>query len=108
MKASSLGIKPQEQEQNELSLLNEAERERVRTLQRLITERELPGHGKRQEEAAKKLGITVRSVRRLVSQLKEEGSTCVVRQTRSDRGKIQIDKEWEEFIVKTGSTELTM
>jgi hypothetical protein len=39
MKASSLGIKPQEQEQNELTLLNEAERERVRTLQRLITER---------------------------------------------------------------------
>jgi putative transposase len=113
MKASSLGIKSQEQEQNEVTLLNEAERERVRTLQRLITERELPGHGKRQEEAAKKLGITVRSVRRLVSQLKEKGSTCVVRQTRSDRGKIQIDKEWEEFIVKTyrqgnrGSTQMS-
>jgi putative transposase len=113
MKASSLRIKPQEQEQNELTLLNEAERERVRTLQRLITERELPGHGKRQEEAAKKLGITERSVRRLVNQLKEEGSTCVIRQTRSDRGKTQIDKEWEEFIIKTyrqgnrGSTQMS-
>lgn len=76
-------------------------------------ERELPGHGKRQEEAAKKLGITVRSVRRLVSQLKEEGSTCVVSQTRLDQGKTQIDKEWEEFIVKTyrqgnrGSTQMS-
>jgi hypothetical protein len=67
MKASSLGIKPQEQEQNELTLQNEAERERVRTLQRLITERELPGHGKRQEETRdnrEKCAETGKSVKR--------------------------------------------
>jgi putative transposase len=82
-------------------------------LQRLITERNLPGYGKKQEEVAKKLEITVRSVRRLVKQLKEEGHTRVIRQERADRGKPQIDKEWEKFIVKTyregnrGSTQIS-
>ena len=82
-------------------------------LQRLITERNLPGYGKKQKQIAKKLEIIVRSMGRLVKQLKEEGQTKVIRQERADRGKIQIEKEWENFIVKTyrdgnrGSTQMS-
>jgi len=75
--------------------------ERVQILQELVASAHLPGYGKRQAKAAEKLGITVRSVRRLVRQLRESGGISVGRRRRSDRGIGRISQEWQKFIVET-------
>jgi len=82
-------------------VMTTGECERVRVLRELIASAHLPGHGKRQEAAAQKLGISVRSVRRLARQLREGGIGSVMRRTRSDRGEARISPAWQEFIVKT-------
>lgn len=84
-----------------LCSLSEVERERLTVLQRLLTTAEQPGYGKRQQAAAQKLGITVRTVRRLVQQLRKEGVRSVIRQARSDQGEARISKDWQKFIVQT-------
>ena len=47
------------------------------------------------------LGLTVRSVRRLVRQLREGGGNSLIRRSRSDRGAARIGEERQRFIVKT-------
>lgn len=84
-----------------LRSLSEDEHERLRILQRLIATAEQPNYGKRQQAAAERLGITVRSVRRLVRQLREEGVVSVMRRSRSDRGEARISEDWRKFIVQT-------
>lgn len=58
-------------------------------------------YGQRQREAAEKLGKSIRTVRRLVKQWENEGLTAVTATTRADKGKHRIDKNWQEFIIKT-------
>lgn len=84
-----------------LGSLSEDERERLRILQRLIATAEQPNYGKRQQAVAERLGITVRSVRRLVRQLREEGVVSVMRRSRSDRGEARISEDWRKFIIQT-------
>ena len=84
-----------------LTSLSESERERLRIIQELVATSDRPDYGKRQRVAAKKLGISVRTVRRLVSKWHKEGVAGLVRQGRSDSGEARISKEWQEFIVKT-------
>lgn len=76
-----------------LRSLSEDERERLRILQWLLATAERPNYGKRQQAAAERLGITVRSVRRLVRQLREEGVVSVMRRSRSDRGEARISED---------------
>lgn len=84
-----------------LCTLTEQELQRLTLLQGLIATAEQPGYGKRQQVVAQQLGITVRSVRRLVRQLRESGVTSVIRHSRSDRGEARISEEWQQFIKKT-------
>lgn len=58
-------------------------------------------YGQRQREAAEKLGKSIRTVRRLVKQWENEGLTAVTATTRADKGKHRIDKNWQEFVIKT-------
>lgn len=109
-----LAERPKTQKQHELMRpLSKAERERLAMLQGLIAAKEIAGYGKRQEEVAKKLGLTVRSVRRLMRRMKEEGNASAIRKERGDKGKARIGKEWEKFIVRTyqegnrGSTQIS-
>lgn len=81
--------------------LSEDERKRLSILQELLATAGQPGYGQRQAAAAQKLGISVRSVRRLVKQLQSEGIGSVIRRKRSDRGAARIDQQWQQFIVKT-------
>jgi putative transposase len=74
----------------ERKALSKEERERLETLQGLVAAQELPGYGKRQEAVAQKLGLTVRSVRRLVQRMKEEGNRSAIRKERVDKGKTRI------------------
>lgn len=58
-------------------------------------------YGQRQREAAQKLGVSVRTVRRLVKKWEEKGLEALTQTTRTDKGKHRIDEEWQEFIIKT-------
>jgi putative transposase len=84
-----------------LCSLSEGERERVTLLQELLATAGQSGYRYRQQAVAQKLTITVRSVRRLIRQLREEGVASVMRRSRSDQGEARISEEWQKFIVKT-------
>ncbi|PIG91662.1 helix-turn-helix domain-containing protein [Gloeocapsopsis sp. IPPAS B-1203] len=84
-----------------MRLLSESERKRLSVLQELLATAGQPGYGQRQAAAAQKLGMTVRSVRRLMRQLREEGVESIIRRSRSDRGEARISSQWQQFIVKT-------
>jgi putative transposase len=84
-----------------LRLLTSEERERLVALQGLLAVANQPTYLKRQQAVAEQLGISVRSVRRLVRQLREEGASNVIRRSRSDRGAARISESWQDFIVKT-------
>ncbi len=81
--------------------LSPEEQARLMVLQELLATANQPGYGKRQQMVAQKLGITVRSVRRLVRRLREEKIVSVLRRSRSDRGALLISEEWQKFIIKT-------
>ena len=81
--------------------LSEADRERLSVIQELLGASDQADYGKRQRAAAKKLGITVRSIRRLIQKWREQGIAGVVRQPRSDSGLARISVYWQEFILKT-------
>jgi len=84
-----------------LRRLSVEELERLRLLQELLATAEEPNYGKRQAAVAEKLGITDRSVRRLLRQLREEGVGEVGRRRRSDQGVARIGEEWRKFIEQT-------
>jgi putative transposase len=81
--------------------LDDWERKRLVLLQDLMATIEQPGYSKRQQAVADQLGITVRSVRRLVRQLREHGVASVIRRSRSDRGASRISDRWQQFILQT-------
>jgi putative transposase len=95
------GIKGEERPQEIRRMNGEREQERLRLLQELRASAGELGYGKRQEKVAQKLGITCRSVRRLLRHLGESGAGSVVRSPRRDRGEARIGSEWEQYIVKT-------
>jgi putative transposase len=81
--------------------LSEAEQKRLSLIQELLAAQHLPNYGQSQREVAKQLGITVRSVRRLLQRYRLEGISGLVAQPRRDRGKVKIAQDWQDFIVKT-------
>jgi len=58
-------------------------------------------YGERLREGAKKLGVSVRSVQRLVKTYQEEGLAALTSTNRADRGKHRISEFWQDFIIKT-------
>ncbi|WP_206602899.1 Mu transposase C-terminal domain-containing protein [Leptolyngbya ohadii] len=75
--------------------------QRLGVIQRLLVAEGTRRYGKVQAAAAEELGVTVRSVQRLVKRWREDGVAGLRKQERSDRGEIRISAEWQEFIVKT-------
>lgn len=95
-------VEPEDsEEQAMLGMLDDWERKRLVLLQELIATIDQPDYGKRQQAVADQLGITVRSVRRLVRQMRESGITSVIRRSRSDREASRISESWQQFIVQT-------
>ncbi|HEY9747680.1 MAG TPA: Mu transposase C-terminal domain-containing protein [Allocoleopsis sp.] len=99
--ASACGVANEEEAQQRLRCLSVEEQERLRVLQQLLATADQPDYLKRQRAVAQKLGISDRSVRRLLRQLREEGVAQVVRRVRSDRGAARISEDWQKFIVQT-------
>jgi putative transposase len=53
------------------------------------------------KEAAVKLGKSERTIRRLVKNWEQEGLVGLTRSGRTDKGKYRVDKDWQDFILKT-------
>jgi putative transposase len=60
-------------------------------------------YGERLRAGAKKLGISVRSVQRLVKTYQEEGLAALTSTNRADRGKHRISEFWQDFIIKSAN-----
>ena len=75
--------------------------QRMGVIQRLLVAEGTSRYGQVQAQAAEELGVTVRSVQRLVKRWREDGVAGLRTQARSDQGTIRISPEWQEFIVKT-------
>ncbi|ACK70509.1 Transposase-like Mu [Gloeothece citriformis PCC 7424] len=69
-------------------------------IQSLIEPCDRVTYRQRKEQAAKQLGVTIRSVERLLKKYREQGLIALAK-TRSDRGKTRIDDDWKEFILNT-------
>lgn len=74
---------------------------RVKVIQQLMAARGTKRYSKVQQQAAQMLGISVRSLRRLVKSWQEQGIAGLSRQIRSDQGTVKTSPEWRDFIVKT-------
>src|SRR5687768_9319186 len=75
--------------------------QRMRIIQQLLAARGTKTYRQVQVQAARSLGISVRSLRRLVKAWQELGVGGLLRQPRSDQGSIKASQEWQDFIVKT-------
>jgi putative transposase len=74
---------------------------RVKIIQQLMCVSGTERYAKVQQQAAQNLGISIRSLRRLVKSWKEQGIAGLSRQMRSDQGRVKTDPNWHDFIVKT-------
>jgi putative transposase len=75
--------------------------QRIEMIQTLISVQGTEGYGKMQQQAAKRLGISVRSLQRLVKRWREEGLSALTKPPRVDHGASKISLEWQDFILKT-------
>jgi len=75
--------------------------QRIEIIQKLISAQGTERYGKLQQQAAKQLGITIRSLQRLVKRWREQGLSALSKQPRSDRGTSKQSEEWQTFIDKT-------
>jgi putative transposase len=75
--------------------------QRLEVIQQLIAAQGTDRYGKLQQQAARKLGITVRSLQRLVKRWRDQGLSALSKQPRVDQGVVRISSEWRDFILKT-------
>ena len=81
--------------------LSDRDKERVGALQELLGYVGRSEYVDAQERVAKRLGLSVRSVQRLMQRWRAEGLSGVIRKGRSDRGKSQLSEFWREYILET-------
>lgn len=74
---------------------------RLGVIQRMLAAEGTKSYGKVQQRSAKELGITVRSLQRLVKRWRESGLAGIKKQVRSDQGAAKTSSEWQEFVIKT-------
>ena len=85
----------------EMEALPDEVQRRLEIIQSLITYQKTNGYAKMQRIAAQKLGITVRSVQRLLKTWREQGLAGLSKKRRSDCKAVKISSDWQNFIVKT-------
>lgn len=79
----------------------EVVQQRIGVIQELIAYQGTEGYAGVQAQAAKQLGMSIRSLQRLMKKWREEGILGLMPQARRDRGKARIGEDWQQFIVKT-------
>ncbi|TBR56900.1 hypothetical protein B4U84_25970 [Westiellopsis prolifica IICB1] len=75
--------------------------QRLEVIQQLMRYRGSDRYGIVQQQAAQQLGISVRSLQRLVRSWQSQGIAGLYRQKRSDNGTVKISRFWQDFILKT-------
>lgn len=73
----------------------------LEVIQTLIEPCDRTSYGEKLRDAAEKLGVSIRSIQRLVKRWEQKGLAAIVKDSRSDKGKHRISVFWEEFIIKT-------
>ncbi len=74
---------------------------KMEVIQSLLENSSYTTYTKCLQEAAQKLGKSVRTVRRLVDKWEQEGLAGLVQNQRVDKGKHRVDENWQEFVLKT-------
>ncbi len=75
--------------------------QRLEGIQQVMAVRSTERYAKVQRQAAKKLGLSVRSLRRLMRSWQEQGMAGLTRQSRSDQRTSKQSLDWQAFILKT-------
>ena len=75
--------------------------QRIEVIQQVMAVRGTERYAKVQRQAARKLGLSVRSLRRLMRSWQEQGIAGLTRQSRSDQGTSKHGEDWQIFILKT-------
>jgi putative transposase len=71
---------------------------RIEVIQSLIEPCDRKTYSIKKKEAAQKLGVSPRQIERLLKKYREQRLVALTR-TRSDTGKLRIEKEWIDFII---------
>ena len=80
---------------------SEQDRLRVREIQKLLRHQGQADYGAAQKRAARRLGISVRSVQRMMQRWRQDGVAGVVRSERRDKGQSQLSQAWQRYILET-------
>ena len=91
----------QKEENVIVSELSDEARLKMEVIQSLLQNDDGATYTQRLQEAAEKLGKSVRTVRRLVDKWEQEGLAGLVQNQRTDKGKHRVDLNWQEFVLKT-------
>lgn len=81
------------------ALTDEAQ-SRLSAIQRLQSYEGRADYRAAQVRTSTELGISLRSLRRLQSQYREQGVSGLQRQRRSDQGQLKVSDAWQAFIIK--------
>jgi len=81
--------------------LSEEAQLKLEVIQTLLEPCDRTTYGQKLKEAADTLGVTVRTVQRLVKKWEEDGLVGFIQTGRADKGKHRIGEFWENFIIKT-------
>ncbi|NJL41948.1 MAG: DDE-type integrase/transposase/recombinase [Leptolyngbyaceae cyanobacterium SM1_4_3] len=81
--------------------IDEAGQLKLKVIQSLLEPCDRATYGQKLRDAAEKLGVSVRSVQRLVKRWEQEGLASISKDSRADKGNHRIGSFWEDFIIKT-------
>jgi putative transposase len=84
-----------------VSELNAEGQLKLAVIQSLLEPCDRAAYGQKLRAAAEKLGVSVRSIQRLVKRWEQEGIAGIAQETRADKGSYRIGDFWETFIIKT-------
>jgi len=74
---------------------------RLEIVQNLLEPCDRTTYGQKLKEASERLGVSVRTVQRLVKKWGQDGLVGISQTSRVDQGKHRIGKFWEDFIIRT-------
>jgi putative transposase len=81
--------------------LSEEAQVRLEVIQSLLEPCDRTTYGQKLREAAEKLGVSLRTVQRLVKKWEQDGLVGLAQTGRADKGTHRIGEFWEKFITKT-------
>ncbi|XHX78383.1 MAG: Mu transposase C-terminal domain-containing protein [Stenomitos frigidus ULC029] len=84
-----------------VSELNAEAQLKLAVIQSLLEPCDRATYGQKLRDAAEKLGVSMRSVQRLVKRWEQEGLAGIAQDARADKGSYRIGDFWEGFIIKT-------